>query len=88
MKLPTARIKLPDGTTISTEYADASRILSSALKRDVKVEKIGRGTRNASLRFASSGEDKRVFVSSEIFWLIAFVVNQNARRTYTDQTKK
>jgi len=54
----------------------------------VKVEKIGRGTRNASLRFASSGEDKQVFVSSEIFWLIAFVVNQNALRGAPTRTKQ
>jgi uncharacterized protein len=48
MKLPPARITLPDGTTIGTEHADASRILSSALKRAVKLEKIGRDQQDAS----------------------------------------
>ena len=57
-ELPTARITLPDGTTISTEQPDASRILSSALKREVKLEKIGRGEQDAS--------NKEV---SEEYWL-------------------
>jgi uncharacterized protein YcbX len=39
-KLPPARITLPDGTTISTEQPDAARILSAALKREVRLEKI------------------------------------------------
>src|SRR6476646_2376709 len=37
-KLPPARITLPNGTTIGTEDTDASRILSAALKREVKLE--------------------------------------------------
>src|SRR5437879_12364930 len=37
-KLPPARITLPDGTTISTEEPDAARILSAALKREVRLE--------------------------------------------------
>jgi uncharacterized protein len=41
-KLPPAQITLPDGTTISTERPDAARILSAALKREVRLEKIER----------------------------------------------
>jgi len=58
MKLPPARITLPDGTTISSEQPDASRILASVLKREVKLEKIGSGERGAS--------NKEV---SEEYWL-------------------
>ena len=58
MKLPSARITLPDGTIIGTEHPDASRILSWALKREVKLEKIGRGEQDAS--------NKEV---SEEYWL-------------------
>ncbi len=58
MKLPSARITLPDGTTIGTEHPDASRVLSWALKREVKLEKIGRGEQDAS--------NKEV---SEEYWL-------------------
>ena len=36
------RESLPDGTTISTEQPDAARILSAALKREVRLEKIER----------------------------------------------
>jgi uncharacterized protein len=57
-KLSPARITLPDGSTISTEQPDASRILSSVLKREVKLEKIGRGEQDAS--------NKEV---SEEYWL-------------------
>jgi uncharacterized protein YcbX len=35
-----ARITLPDGTTVDTQRADASEILSAALKRDVTLERI------------------------------------------------
>jgi uncharacterized protein YcbX len=42
-KVPPARITLPDGSTISTEQPDAARILSAALKREVRLEKIGSG---------------------------------------------
>ena len=35
-KPPSARITLPNGTTISTEQPDAARILSAALKREIK----------------------------------------------------
>jgi uncharacterized protein YcbX len=41
-KLPPALITLPDGTTINTEQPDAARILSAALKREVRLEKIER----------------------------------------------
>jgi uncharacterized protein YcbX len=41
-KPPPARITLPDGTTISTEQPDAARILSAALKREVRLEKVER----------------------------------------------
>jgi len=41
-KLPPAQITLPDGTMISTERPDAARILSAALKREVRLEKIER----------------------------------------------
>jgi uncharacterized protein YcbX len=56
MKLPTARITLPDGTTISTEQPDAARILSAALKREVRLEKIERS--------AASNKE-----TSEEYWL-------------------
>ena len=55
-KLPPARITLPDGTTISTEQPDAGRILSAALKRDVRLEKIERG--------AASNQE-----TSEEYWI-------------------
>jgi hypothetical protein len=41
-KLPPARITLSDDTTISTEQPDAARILSAALKCEVRLEKIER----------------------------------------------
>jgi uncharacterized protein len=47
-KLPPARITLPDGTTINTEQPDAARILSAALKRAVRLEKIERNLRDAA----------------------------------------
>ena len=47
-ELPPARITLPTGATISTEQPDAAAILSTALKREVRLEKIGRGEPNAS----------------------------------------
>src|SRR5271170_2317142 len=47
-KLSAARITLPDGTTISTEQTDAARILSAALKREVRLEKIERNWRDAA----------------------------------------
>jgi uncharacterized protein YcbX len=59
-KLPPARITLPDGTTISTEQPDAARILSAALKRQVRLEKIERNWRDAA---ASNKE------TSEEYWL-------------------
>jgi uncharacterized protein YcbX len=55
-KLPPAQITLPDGTTISTERPDAARVLSAALKREVRMEKIERAA-------ASSKE------TSEEYWL-------------------
>jgi uncharacterized protein YcbX len=39
-ELPPARITLPDGTTINTAQSDAARILSAALDREVRLEKI------------------------------------------------
>ena len=59
-KMPPARIILPDGTTISTEQSDATRILSAALKREVRLEKIGGGKQGAP---ASEKE------TSEEYWL-------------------
>jgi uncharacterized protein YcbX len=59
-KMPPARITLPDGTTISTEQSDATRILSAALKREVRLEKIGGGKQGAP---ASEKE------TSEEYWL-------------------
>src|SRR5260370_41590886 len=47
-KLPPAQITLPDGTTISTEQPDAARILSAALKREVRLVKIEPGRREAA----------------------------------------
>ncbi len=55
-KLPPARITLPDGTTISTEQPDAGRILSAALKREVRLEQIERA--------AASNQE-----TSEEYWL-------------------
>jgi uncharacterized protein len=43
MKVPPVRITLPDGTTLDSERADASQTLSAALKREVRLEKIGAG---------------------------------------------
>jgi MOSC domain-containing protein len=60
MKLPPAPITLPDGTTIGTADADASRILSAALKRQVTLETIGRGEQEAA---AANKE------TSEEYWL-------------------
>jgi uncharacterized protein YcbX len=59
-KLPPARITLPNGTTIGTEDTDASRILSAALKREVKLEQIRRGEQDA----ATSNKE-----TSEEYWL-------------------
>jgi hypothetical protein len=41
-KLTPARITLPNGNTISTEQPDVARILSAALKREVRLEKTER----------------------------------------------
>jgi hypothetical protein len=59
-KLPPARIMLPDATTISTEQPDADRILSAALKREVRLERIARNRRDVA---ASNKE------TSEEYWL-------------------
>jgi MOSC domain-containing protein len=59
-KLPPARITLSDGTTISTEEPDAARILSAALKREVRLEDIERNRRGAA------GSSKE---TSEEYWL-------------------
>src|SRR5260370_16090687 len=59
-KLPPARITLPDGATMSTEQPEAARILSAALKREVRLEKIERSWRDAA---ASNKE------TSEEYWL-------------------
>src|ERR1700730_17891152 len=58
-KPPPARITLPDGATISTEQPDAARILSAALKREVRLEKIER-----SWDAAASNKE-----TSEEYWL-------------------
>jgi uncharacterized protein len=47
-KVPPARITLPDGTAISTEQPDAARILSTALKHEVRLEKVEASRRNAA----------------------------------------
>src|SRR5260370_24416835 len=44
-KLPPARITFPDGTTINTEQPDGARILSAALRREVRLESIERDWR-------------------------------------------
>jgi uncharacterized protein YcbX len=59
-QLPPARITLPDGTTISTQQSDAARILSAALKREVRLIRIERNRRDAA---ASNKE------TSEEYWL-------------------
>jgi len=59
-KLPPARIKLPDGSTISTEQPDAAGILSAALKREVRLEKVEPNCRDA----VASNKD-----TSEEYWL-------------------
>jgi MOSC domain-containing protein len=41
-ELPAARITFPDGTTVGTDHAQTSRMLSVALKRDVTLEAIER----------------------------------------------
>ena len=46
-EVPPACITLPGGSTVSTEQPDASRILSSALNREVRLEKIPRGQQDA-----------------------------------------
>ena len=51
-KLPPARITLPNGTSINTEQPDAARILSAALKREIKLETVGAAsTRETSEEF-------------------------------------
>jgi uncharacterized protein len=55
-KMPPARITLPDGNTISTEQPDAARILSAALKREVRLEKIAPGRRDAAASKDTSEE--------------------------------
>ncbi len=46
-KTPTVRITLPDGTFISSDHADASRILSSVLSREVRLDATDPGPRGA-----------------------------------------
>jgi uncharacterized protein YcbX len=58
-ELPAARITFPDGTTLATDHAQTSRMLSAALKRDVTLEAI---ERSESPR-ASNKE------TSEEYWL-------------------
>jgi uncharacterized protein YcbX len=55
-KLPSARITLPDGTTINTDQPAAAAILSAAFKREVRLEKIERA--------AASNQE-----TSEEYWL-------------------
>jgi len=68
-KLPPARITLPSGATITTEQPDAAPILSAALKREVRLEKIERAG-------ASNQE------TSEEYWLDMEGLEQ--RDTVTD----
>jgi uncharacterized protein YcbX len=63
-KMPPAQITLPDGTMISTEQPDAARILSAALKREVRLEKIEPGRRDTA---ASNKETSQE--TSEEYWL-------------------
>ena len=58
--VPPARITLPDGSTISTEQPYAARILSAALKREVRLERVKRSNPDAT---ASNQE------TSEEYWL-------------------
>jgi hypothetical protein len=58
-ELPAARITFPDGTTLATDHAQTSRMLSAALERDVTLEAI---ERSESPR-ASNKE------TSEEYWL-------------------
>jgi uncharacterized protein len=45
--LPTVRITLPDGTTLTTEQADADQTLSRELHREVTLQKAERGQQEA-----------------------------------------
>ena len=65
-KMPPARITLPNGNTISTEQPDAARILSAALKRQVRLEKIGRLEKVEPSRRDPSASNKE---TSEEYWL-------------------
>jgi len=44
-ELPAARITFPDGTTLATDHAQTSRMLSAALKRDVTLARSHRAER-------------------------------------------
>jgi uncharacterized protein YcbX len=56
-KMPPARISLPDGTAISTEQPDVARILSAALKHEVRLEKIEASRRNAAASNQETSEE-------------------------------
>jgi uncharacterized protein YcbX len=58
-ELPAARITCPDGTTLGTDHAQTSQMLSAALKRDVTLEAIER----SEIPRASNKE------TSEEYWL-------------------
>jgi uncharacterized protein YcbX len=74
-EVPSACITLPGGSTLSTEQPDASRILSTALNREVRLEKIARGQQDAP---APNQE------TSEEYWLD--MEGLEHRNTVTDFT--
>jgi len=46
-KVPTVRISLPDGTTVTSDQGDLNQILSKALNREVTLDTARRGAVNA-----------------------------------------
>src|SRR6059036_257730 len=46
-KVPTVRISLPDGTTVTSDQGDLNQILSKALNREVTLDTTRRGAVNA-----------------------------------------
>jgi uncharacterized protein YcbX len=56
-KLPSARIKFPDGTTLDTEHADISRALSASLKREVTLERVGAANRSGRAPTKETSEE-------------------------------
>src|SRR5271168_3842563 len=56
-EVPPACITLPGGSHVSTEQPDASRILSTALHRGVRLEKIARGQQDAAAPNKETSEE-------------------------------